>query len=556
MSNGDLRKECESILTDHDALDLCVVVEARRREDIFADIRLVFADRKWLQSAPGQDLVTTIRDHPMTAKAQRKKSAIHIRFHDELLGELERDLAAGEPTGMAAGDIAAGKRVTVSYVGPNTNKALHVGHLRNVFLGEALASALSASGAEVRRYNVIGDIGRRVCEAMAGYTMSHEGEDPAATGIPGDRFVELCCRDFAASRIGAAARSDDDPNAEERVASGDMADLLLADWMAGSAAEVELWQRMRDWVLDGHEETLGRLGVRFDDASFESDAMPRAGELVAEGVEKGIFEEEESGGVVYRTGQDEYPTMVLLRDDRFPTEHARLLGLYDHLLEHLREEEAYVELAGIEWQPSISVIRELREKLRPGPDNEADIRVFHGSVTGIDGEKIGSSTGDVVWVGDFYDQIKEGPAATALEQLGGGRVSREEIADLLIRGTFLCAPLTKNLAFAPEALMDGWPGPGWTIAEAWCRAQHFRDAEPQEGPLARTVVMQSQQFRLSLRRTVENHDPTSLARYLLGLSEVCVASPNPGPAAAPMLERVLCDLGFLAGRPVAATQPA
>ncbi len=551
MDTLDLRKECEAILIEHEALDRCVVFEARRSEDILADIRLVFGDRAWLQSEAGHRLADALREHPMTAKALRRKSAIHLRFHDEVLGDLERELATGSPVGMTATDIAADQRVTVSYVGPNTNKALHVGHLRNAFLGEALSSALSASGAEVRRYNVVGDIGRRVCEAMAGYRMSHEGEDPGEAGLPGDRFVELCCRDFAASQNGGAARSDDDPNAEERASTGDMADVLLNEWMSGSTAETELWERMRGWVLDGHEETLGRLGMRFDDASFESDAIPRAMELIAEGVDKGILEDEESGGVIYRTGQEEYPTMVLLRDDRFPTEHARLLGLYDHLLEHLRDEEVYVELAGIEWQPSITVLCEILEKLRPGPRNETDIRVFHGSVTDIGGDKIGSSTGDVVWVGDFYDQIKDGPAATALEKLGGGHVSREEIADLLIRGTFLCAPLAKNLSFAPEALMDGWPGPGWTIAEGWCRAQLFRDAESEGGPLARTVVMQSQQYRLSLRRTVERRDPTSLARYLLNLSEVCVASPTPGPAAAPMLERVLCGLGFLAGRPVA-----
>lgn len=551
MDNLDLRKECEAILTEHEALDRCVVVEARRSEDILADIRLVFGDRSWLQSEDGHRLVATFRDHPMTAKALRRKSAIHLRFHDEVLGDLERELATGSPLGMTADDVAGGRKVTVSYVGPNTNKALHVGHLRNAFLGEALASALGAAGAEVRRYNVIGDIGRRVCEAMAGYMMSHQGEEPGEAGISGDRFVELCCRDFAASRNGSGAVADDDPIAEEKASQGDMADDLLEKWMAGSPAETELWSLMRDWVMEGHEETLGRLGMRFDDASYESDAIPRAMDLVAEGVEKGIFEEEESGGVVFRTGQEEYPTMVLVRDDRFPTEHARLLGLYDHLLEHLREEETYVELAGIEWQPSISVLCEILEKLRPGPRNEADIRVFHGSVTDLDGGKIGSSTGDVVWVDDFYDQIKDGPAATALEKLGGGNVSREEIADLLIRGTFLCAPLTKHLSFAPEALMDGWPGPGWTIAEAWCRTQLFRDSEPENGaPLARTVVMQSQQYRMSLRRTVEKRDPTSLAKYLFGLSEVCVASPTPGPAAAPMLERVLSGLGFLAGRRV------
>jgi len=551
MDNLDLRQECEAILTEHEALDRCVVVEARRSEDILADIRLVFGDRNWLQSEAGHKLVATFRDHPMTAKALRRKSAIHLRFHDEVLGDLERELATGKLVGMTSTDIGGGQRVTVSYVGPNTNKALHVGHLRNAFLGEALSSAMSAAGAEVRRFNVVGDIGRRVCEAMAGYMMGHEGESPDDAGIPGDRFVELCCRDFASTRNGDGRAPDDDPIAEERVSQGDMADKLLERWMAGSTAETDLWRRMREWVLEGHEETLGRLGMSFDDASFESEAIPRATELIAEGVEKGILEEEETGGVVYRTGQEEYPTMVLVRDDRFPTEHARLLGLYDHLLEHLRDGEEYVELAGSEWQPSITVLCEILEKLRPGPRNEADIRVFHGAVTDIGGDKIGSSTGDVVWVDDFYDQIKDGPAATALEKLGGGNVDREEIADLLIRGTFLCAPLAKNLSFAPEALMDGWPGPGWTIAEAWCRAQLSRDAESDGEPLARTVVMQSQQYRLSLRRTVEKRDATSLARYLLNLSEVCVASPTPGPAAAPMLERVLSGLGFLAGRPVA-----
>lgn len=551
MDTLDLRKECEAILTEHEALDRCVVLEARRSEDILADIRLVFGDRAWLQSEDGHRLVATFRDHPMTAKALRRKSAIHLRFHDEVLGDLERELATGSSVGMASSDIAGDQRVTVSYVGPNTNKALHVGHLRNAFIGEALSSAMDAAGAEVRRFNVVGDIGRRVCEAMAGYMMSHEGEEPAQAGVPGDRFVELCCRDFAASRNGDGPGGGDDPIAEESVSQGDMADQLLQEWMSGSNAETELWRRMREWVLEGHEETLGRLGMRFDDASFESEAIPRAMELVTEGVEKGVLEEEETGGVVYRTGQEEYPTMVLVRDDRFPTEHARLLGLYDELLESLREREVYVELAGNEWQPSISVLCEILEKLRPGPRNEADIRVFHGSVTDLGGDKIGSSTGEVVWVDDFYDQIKAGPAATALEKLGGGNVDREEIADLLIRGTFLCAPLTKHLSFAPEALMDGWPGPGWTIAEAWCRAQLSRDAVVESGPLARTVVMQSQQYRLSLRRTVEKRDATSLARYLLNLSEVCVASPTPGPASAPMLERALSGLGFLAGRPVA-----
>jgi arginyl-tRNA synthetase len=549
MNSWDIRRECESALAAHDALDLCVVVEPRRREDIPADVRLVFADRAWLQSESGHSLVAALRGHPMTAKAQRRKSAIHLRFHDEVLSELERDLAAGKPAGMGSADIAADQQVIVSYVGPNTNKALHVGHLRNVFVGEALASAMAAAGAEVTRMSLVGDIGRRVCEAMAGYRNHHEGEDPEELGVAGDRFVEICCRDFSRERLkSVAAAGETDPNSEERKPFGDLADSLMESWLSGDEAEQELWRRMRGWVMQGHESTLGRLGVFFDGYDYESDGVSHSMDLIAEGVDKGLFVKEEDGAVVYQTGQSEYPVMVLLREDGFPTEHARLLAVYDRLLERLAEGQVHLEVAGLEWQPSITVIAEILERLRPGPRNEADVRVYHGSVTGLAGEKMGSSTGDVVWIDDFLDYIAGGPAVTALEQLGAGRVSREELADLLVRGAFLCAPMTRPLAFVQEALYEGRPGAGWTIAEAWCRAQLARD--PREGAeVARTVVMQSQQFRLSLRRTVENRDVTSLARYLFNLSEICMSSPNPGPAAAPMMQRVLGALGFLAGRP-------
>lgn len=549
MDTGDLRKECEEILAAHDAVDLCVVVEARRREDILADIRLVFADRGWLQSAEGNKLVRAFREHPMTTKAQRRKSTIQIRFQDEILADLEHELAAGKPAGMRSDDIAAGEKAIVSYIGPNTNKALHVGHLRNIYIGEGLASSLDAAGAEVNRLNLVGDIGRRVCEAMAGYMGSHQGEAPADTGISGDRFVEHCCREFSRQRVNGSA-SEGDPNAEEREALGDLADTLMTAWLEDSAEERELWLRMRGWTLEGHARTLARLGIEFDEYGYESSAVPRAIALIDEGVERGVFEREESGSVVYRTGQLDYPTMVLLRDDGFPTEHSRLMGAYDELLDELDDGEVYVEVAGLEWQPAIAVICSILERLRPGPRNEANLRVFHGSLTEGDGQKIGSSTGEPIWIDDFLDEIEAGPAVSALEQLSYGCVSREELADLLTRGTFLCSPANRPLAFVQEALIEGHPGPGWTIAEAWCRAQLARASKRQEEAPARTVVMQSQQFRLSLQRTVQRHDVTSLSRYLLSLAEACLALPTPGPAAAPMLERVLGALGFLARSPV------
>lgn len=546
MPTGDLRRACEAILVEHRVSDLCVVIEPRRREDAMADLRLVFADRQWLQSAAGQRLAHALNDHPMTAKVQRRKSAIQVRFQDQFLSDLERELATGEAFGTESPELAADQRAIVSFIGPNTNKALHVGHLRNAYIGEALACALETAGAEVHRLNLVGDIGRRMSEAMAGYLGVYQGEEPADLEISGDRFVELCCRSFA--RESGLRSSEGDPNGEERKAVGDLADELLAKWLEGSSVEVDLWRKMREWTLAGHEQTLRRLGIHFDEYGYESDAVPHALAVIEEGVERGIFEREPEGGVVYRTDQSEYPTMVMLRDDGFPTEHARLMAAYDRILGGLSENQVYVELAGLEWQPAIAVICRILEDLRPGPRNAANLRVFHGSLTEAGGEKIGSSVGEPLWVDDFIDEVEQGPAVSALERLCGGCVGSAELADLLIRGTFLCAPGNRPLAFAREAVSEGRPGPGWTIAEAWCRAKAAREQDADDPVVSRAVVMQSQQFGLSLHRTIERHDVTSLSRYLLNLSELCMSLPSPGPAAAGMMEQVLRSLGFLAGR--------
>src|SRR5262249_19135131 len=141
LSDRSLDEECEALLEEHGALEHCVAIEMRRREGHHADVQLVFADRSWLQSPASDELLAALGEHPMLEPARRRKSTIQLRFSDRLLAELERRLADDEPAGMGGEDIFADRHATVSYVGPNANKALHVGHLRNVVIGEALASA-------------------------------------------------------------------------------------------------------------------------------------------------------------------------------------------------------------------------------------------------------------------------------------------------------------------------------------------------------------------------------------------------------------------------------
>jgi hypothetical protein len=531
--------ECEAVLGEHEALDRCVAIEPRRDEDHEADLRLLFADRIWLRSPAGKAMVMALHDHPLVSEATRHKAAVLLRFDDIALTALEQRLAEGELVGLSGWNILGGRPFMVSFVGANTNKALHVGHLRNIVLGQALASALAAAGAEVQRHSLVGDIGRRVCEAMVGYLEAHDGQTPHTLGLPSDRFVELCSRDCPRE---AVSIDGEDPNAEEGEAHGDRADAIMHAWLDGAPAERELWWRMRSWTMDGHRRTLARLGVSIDRHECESQAIDRALELIAEGLHASLFEREPAGGVIYRTGRSEYTTMVLQRGDGALTEYGRLLGLYDPILTDLSSQAEFVEVVGIEWQPAATAIWQILQALRGNRGDRLEF-AYHGSVT-VAGQKMGSSTGQVTWIEDLLDDLATSDAVSKLHELCAGKIARERLADMVVRGTFLAAPTAQPLAFSYERLRAGGPGPGWTIARAWCRAQlpcklHSRS------PVARTAVVQSQLYQRSLRRTVERRDTAGLASYVVGLCEACLASPEPGPAAASILRCVLKSLGFL-----------
>jgi len=541
--NFQIIDECTRVLASRDVLWRCGSIEPRRNEEQRADLMLRFADRAWLRSSEGTDLIEAFRSHPATSVVERQRSALLLRFDDATLTGLEQRLASGEPAGMDTMDALAGQTFAVSFVGPNTNKALHVGHLRNVVLGQALVSALEAAGAKVQCRSLVGDIGRRACEAMGGYLTEYPGEDPTASGIVEDRFVEDCSRAYARHHADPARQRPSSP--QETEVPGDLADDIMKSWCSGARPTRGLWGRMRGWTLAGHERTLARLGVHIDAYDFESDGIARAQELIAEGLEQGCFEREASGAVLRRTGRPEYATMVVLNQDGAPTECGRLVGTIDMLLSGLDPDVSYIEVVGDEWHPAQSAIDDVLMLLSDGVRNSHWERVWYGLVT-VEGKKMGSSTGQVFWIDDMLDELAAGPSVSELYERAGGAVSRDVLADTIVRGTFLCSPVARPLEFNFERLLERRAGPGWTIAEAWCHVCHPASAVA-TASTARAGVMLSQHFESALLKAVSQRDPSILAAYLLRLSEAFIAAPDPGAAAMPVLRRVLGSLGFLAG---------
>ena len=196
----------------------------------------------------------------------------------------------------------AGERITIEFSSPNTNKPLHLGHLRNDALGESVARILAACGADVRSVNLINDRGIHICKSMLAYRTFGNGETPESRGVKGDRFVG----DYYV-RYNEWAKEDPGAEAQAR-------EMLLA-WEAGDPDVVALWRTMNDWVLEGHAATYAATGIHFDALYYESQTYTSGRAEVLRGVEEGIFERDEDGSIWADLSPVNLDRKLLLRSD-------------------------------------------------------------------------------------------------------------------------------------------------------------------------------------------------------------------------------------------------
>jgi arginyl-tRNA synthetase len=195
--------------------------------------------------------------------------------------------AAGLPFGRPG--TLTGSRIMVEFSSPNTNKPLHLGHLRNDVLGESISRILAACGAEVRRVCIINDRGVHICKSMLAYKKYGQGKTPESEGVKSDHFVGDWYVRF--HQIKAEPGDGDRPGAEEE------AQELLRKWEAGDAETVALWKRMNAWAVEGMKETYRRTGVSFDQYYFESQTYLTGKDEILKGLDQGLFYRETDGSV-------------------------------------------------------------------------------------------------------------------------------------------------------------------------------------------------------------------------------------------------------------------
>ena len=211
-----------------------------------------------------------------------------------LFGDVCAEIAeGGENFGHA--DIGQGQRVMVEYMSPNTNKPLHLGHIRNGVLGMGVSNLLEATGRTVIKANLVNDRGVHICKSMLAWLKWANGATPESTGTKGDHFVG----DWY---VRYAQEAEKDSSLEQEIQQ------MLRKWEAGHPETLKLWKMMNQWVYHGFNETYQKLGFKFDVFYHESDTYQLGKDIIQAGLEKGVFVEAEGGAIIANLPADEFGT--------------------------------------------------------------------------------------------------------------------------------------------------------------------------------------------------------------------------------------------------------
>jgi arginyl-tRNA synthetase len=196
---------------------------------------------------------------------------------------------------------ANGQKVMVEYSSPNTNKPLHLGHLRNNFLGFSVAEILKATGYEVIKSNLVNDRGIHICKSMVAYQHFGNGETPESSGLKGDhlagKYYVIFDQEYKKEIKELIANGQSEEEAKKNAPLLLQAQDMLRKWEANDVEVVTLWKQMNEWVYAGFESTYKKMGVTFDKFYYESDTYLLGKDIVEEGLEKGIFFKKENGSV-------------------------------------------------------------------------------------------------------------------------------------------------------------------------------------------------------------------------------------------------------------------
>ena len=294
---------------------------------------------------------------------------------------------------------ATGRRVMVEFSSPNTNKPLHLGHIRNNLLGSSVSDLLKAAGDEVIKATLVNDRGVHICKSMYAWQQRFNGATPESTGKKGDHLVGDCYVEFA-------KMEKEDPSVMDKVHE------MLVKWEEGDPAVRQLWEMMNSWVFAGFEQTYKALGITFDRTYYEHDTYLLGKELVQKGLDMGVLVRDPDGSVWCDLTADGLDRKLLLRSDGTSVYITQDLGTAERRFSEYKL-DSHIYVVGDEQNYHFQVLKLILKKL--GFD-WAD-QIFHlsyGMVELPEG-KMKSREGTVVDADDLIEKMYEEAKATSEE---------------------------------------------------------------------------------------------------------------------------------------------
>ncbi|MCQ2176040.1 MAG: arginine--tRNA ligase [Bacteroidales bacterium] len=324
------------------------------------------------------------------------KGFLNINLSGLFWNELFASIAADPDFGKLPD---TGKTVMVEFSSPNTNKPLHLGHIRNNLLGDSVSKLLKEAGNNVIKTTLVNDRGVHICKSMYAWQERFNGATPESTGKKGDHLVGDCYVEFA-------KMEKEDPSVLDRVHE------MLVKWEAGDPEVRQLWQTMNQWVFDGFDETYKALGISFDKVYYEHDTYLLGKEIVQQGLDKGVFVRDPDGSVWCDLTADGLDRKILLRSDGTSVYITQDLGTAERRFSQ-NKLDSHIYVVGNEQNYHFQVLKLILKKL----GYEWADQIFHlsyGMVELPEG-KMKSREGTVVDADDLIQKMYEEAKATSEE---------------------------------------------------------------------------------------------------------------------------------------------
>ncbi|WP_298286557.1 arginine--tRNA ligase [uncultured Lutibacter sp.] len=429
------------------------------------------------------------------------------------------------------------KAVMVEYSSPNTNKPLHLGHIRNNLLGYSVAEIIKASGKKVYKTQIINDRGIHICKSMLAWQRFGNGETPTSTGLKGDKLVGNYYVAFDKAykeeiqQLISQGKTEEEAKKEAPILIE--AQQMLLKWEAGDKEVVKLWKTMNQWVYEGFDQTYKELGVDFDKNYYESNTYLLGKDIVLEGLEKGVFYKKEDGSVWIDLTDEGLDEKIVLRADGTAVYMTQDIGTAIERFKDFDLSEL-VYTVGNEQDYHFKVLFLILDKL--GFDWAKHLYHLSYGMVDLPSGKMKSREGTVVDADDLMEEMTN-TARTISQELGKLEgYSKEEKESLYktiglgaLKYFILKVDPKKRILFDPEESVDFAGNTGPFIQYTYARIQSIlRKAtfdfsiEMSEHEVGlhvkeRELIKQIQLFPEIIQNAAQNHSPAIIANYTYDL---------------------------------------